>query len=128
MEKVLPHLSTDSWVTDPTRQLDILLGHFFATESLQSNEYPGAIVSWKDLLARFGNRPDEMAGQLENALDSYIGRYFTDRDVEVSPDVKDGVEYDLNLAVSVVKDGKTISLRTILKQENGIFKKFADKE
>jgi hypothetical protein len=133
MSVPVPSLSANGWVTETFAKADILLGHFFVSESSQSNVYKGQVASLPGIVQKFGANPDEMAKAVESNVAALFNRYFISSDTEVvTVSVKSSVtnanddsvsRYELKLDVSVTINGQFYSLGRIVNVENSTIKK-----
>ena len=75
--KVIPHLSRDGWMKDPSSMVNKLFEYFIVSEYSQSNTFRGEIASLKYILEH-NNTNDDIKSEIMKALTIMYGRYFTD--------------------------------------------------
>jgi hypothetical protein len=80
----VPTLSTDGWVVDTAKRVDILLANAWICEACQSDDYRGSITSIADVFAQVGSNLDSLPALAEEVLTRYLTRYFDSITVKVS--------------------------------------------
>jgi hypothetical protein len=79
----VPTLSEDGWVSDGKSQGAYLFAHLFESNYSQSSIYKGNISSLAYVFAMYPEDPDHTMSLLQNMLQTYYGRYFSDVTVEI---------------------------------------------
>ena len=85
----LPTLSVKGWVDGLAEKTDMLIAHYFASDSSQSQLYPtGEIANLQVLLYNNTNNIPRLQQDLRDSLERYLQRYFDGASVDVSNDFK----------------------------------------
>lgn len=73
---LVPSLSSDAWISDPSRALDRLMAYFFESDKSQTYTYGNNIASLAWIYTEYASDPDRMASILAQSLETYLGRYY----------------------------------------------------
>lgn len=95
---------------EPNTKLSQLWEYFYTTESDQSLMFSDHIVSLPYLIAQFGEEPDTMAIELENALKALCQPYFDGVDVIVTHSIDRSGRDAYHVSLQVDEAGKAYSL------------------
>jgi len=113
----VPSLSTENFISEPLIKLDTLYSYFLASDYSQSSIYTKNITSLKHLFEEHSSDNSALIDSTNDALKTYLLRYFDEVDINVSIDVEIG---SLNIAIKVVdRDGVEASLHNTLNIANG---------
>ena len=120
MVAVVPELGPGAWVTDPMKQLDLLMSHALESDYSQSTIYQGKIFSIPFIIASWQQDEVRLVEEINNGLGNYLGRYFDSTDVNctVTEVASDGT-YALNLAASVKRNGLSYGIERLAEIKDG---------
>jgi hypothetical protein len=112
----LPTLTTAGWIEDLVSVSTSLMDYFLVSEESQTQFYPGEVASLPFLVQQYGSDPDTLVSRGRDVLQRYFSRYFDMASVEVTSDNDSGVagQYNINIDVTVVKDGTTHRLGRLI--------------
>lgn len=112
----LPTLTTAGWIEDLITVSTTMMDYFLVSEDSQTQFYPGEVASLPFLVQQYGSDPDALANRCRDVLQRYFSRYFDMASVEVTTDDSSGVpgRYNINIDVTVIKDGKTHRLGRLI--------------
>lgn len=91
MKKPVPTLSAAGWVSDPREAADKLFSYFVATDGNQSDLYRGKLVSFSEVLAKYGMDNELLRTHTTTAIDALFTRHFDDVDVTITIEEEDGL-------------------------------------
>jgi hypothetical protein len=122
----LPMFATTGWTTSMNQKADGLLGHFFASDSLQSNLYSGNISNIQAIIQQYGTDIIGCVNAIRQQLDKYLRRFYP-AGVQVSvtspgtdPTYPDS-EVTINISATVTENnGNTFSFGYAVSQANSI--------
>jgi hypothetical protein len=118
MAATLPELGSGGWVTEPMKQLDLLLAHAMESDYSQSTIYFGNITSIPYLFQKFQHDPGRLCSELENMLSAYLSRYFDTVSVRCTTEDKEDNKYDLYISGTVKRKGLSYELAKVVDLEN----------
>lgn len=125
----VPSLSDRGWVTAPSEKIDLLLSHFFESDSIQSYLYAGHVSNLQGLIAQHSTDPNGLVASLRTTLENYLGRYYSVATVQISlnddPTINPTNELTLSLYCAVVDDGVEYSVGQELSLINSKFQRIA---
>lgn len=123
----VPMFATSGWTTSLREKADALMSNFFETDALQSNLYRGSLTSIQYLVQQFGTQPDQLANNVRQALESYLGRHYPQVVVDASTNIRDagytdGTTYTLRLRILITEGGVQYSMAYLLNGEKTTIK------
>lgn len=121
-KKLIPTLSNVGWVEDMSAKATRLFEYFLSSEDDQSNFYRGNIASFPSLVNKYGNKPQELASNVETVLLHYFRRSFEQVDVTVTHTATDTDNtdlYSLDIDLTIHEDEQLHSLGALLELSGG---------
>ena len=120
MVAVVPELGPGAWVTDPLKQLDLLLSHALESDYSQSTIYQGKIFSIPFIIASHQQDEVRLVEEINTGLANYLGRYFESTDVNCTVgEVNDDGTYGLNLSAKVKRNGISYGIERLADIKDG---------
>lgn len=126
--KVVPTLSTFSWVKNPAESIDFLLTHMFYADKFQTSLYGNNITSIPWILEETSGSIDQATVAIRQAINNYLSRYYDSVQVNVST-VEENSETSsskirMSLEMSIVQDGVEYHVSRLVSLIDGRFKDF----
>lgn len=128
--RVLLSLSSKGLIEDPLDMLDKQLAYLFIAEPNQSYLHPEKVSGIADMAAKTHNNLIE--GMLD--MQSRIQTYFSDKwdhvdcsvsEIKHSP-FTEGTGVHIEIALTVMQDGKSYSVRQLYRADNSQFKRITN--
>lgn len=123
---VVPSLSGNGWLTDPKEQMGYMMAAVLTSDYSQSTIFAGRVVSLPWIVAQNQNNKYVVVEKLQSSLEEMFKRVFDTVTCVVSADNGTDVKYNLNIDLSVTKNGKGYSLLSVANIENGVLKTTID--
>lgn len=126
----MPTLTIKGWVKSLEEVVDTALAHMLVSDYSQSNSHFGNITSFSWLVAKWGNRPADMAMETEHAITNYLSKYVDKVEVSVTYNFPDNSTssktYDLSIALTVYKGDQIYNLAEKIEIIDSKFKRVAE--
>lgn len=125
VQKVVPTMSSDGWVSGTKQRLDRLFAYWLANEKDQSYIARDNIISFQYDVQQYAESPEQLAELAATHLENYLAGHF-DHAVVVGvikyPYGEQNTHYHLEFDVKVTQDDVGIDVgRTLLEIKDGTF-------
>jgi len=121
---VIPTLSSKGWAVTPEERIDAILAYYQALNPSMTNRYRGKVFSLQSAIWRGGMNMDTVANNVQVDLTTILTNNFPEG-AEVTttavPIDEDGATYNLNIAATVVSDGRSYDMATSLDKVDSRF-------
>lgn len=130
MSIVMPTLSSEGWVKEPKRIIDRVLTYYQASNTLQSLLFRGKVVSLQRAIFETNGNLENLPSFVSKDLTTVLENYFNDS-VSVSCDLipidnADDAKHNLDISISVVRDGITYDASSSISSIESILVEYAE--
>lgn len=111
----VPALNKSGWVRNISEKADLVLAYFFESDKKQSFIYEGAVSNIQWYIEEYGNNIINLTDQIQNALETYLKRYYTAVTVNVTDNSSGNDSFvTLKIFCSCIEGNKKVDFGRLL--------------